>query len=267
MSILDKGIVQRTTVSALVTAYQTAMTEIDQGYATLYQAQSRLRAAFGEGANFDTIETHSYRSSDPASVKMKIRKAAWRQIISMIEVEKIMSTKALKQLREKLEDDKQVPEITTDSVVTILEAMRQNSGEYAKQMILEVYEWLMRGQSSYDDYKTNAKNARRALGKKVIIAGVLQSNYLGGTRISYGYTAQDMLNAVDKVFHSLDGKGVPDGYCGPLVDAINASVSQGSTDYFFFKKYLNSNLHLEFKRLDLVEQINRIAGGKSRLPD
>jgi hypothetical protein len=44
--------------------------------------------------------------------------------------------------------------------------------------------------------------------------------------------------------------------------AIEASrTGSGETEYFRFKCCRNHNLHLEFKRLDLVEKLNAIAGG------
>ena|SRR5439155_23407886 len=45
-----------------------------------------------------------------------------------------------------------------------------------------------------------------------------------------------------------------------LIDAIEAA-KDGETDYFRFKCFRNRNLHLEFKRLDLVAKLNAVAGG------
>jgi len=73
---------------------------------------------------------------------------------------------------------------------------------------------------------------------------------------------------IDKVFYALDGKGIPPGYNTPLVDAINntpTSVGHGETEYFKFKCYQNNNLHLNFKRMDLVKKLNRIAGNNTRI--
>jgi hypothetical protein len=68
------------------------------------------------------------------------------------------------------------------------------------------------------------------------------------------------------VFTALDGKGMiaKGSWQSKLADAINTtpvSVGRGETDYFRFKCYRNRNLHLEFKRPDLVERLNQMAGG------
>jgi len=80
--------------------------------------------------------------------------------------------------------------------------------------------------------------------------------------------ANRKLRALDRVFCLLDGKGVPEGYSSPLIDAIETSQDgYGETEYFCFRACKNRNLHLEFKRPDLVEQFNRVAGGGNILHD
>ena len=74
--------------------------------------------------------------------------------------------------------------------------------------------------------------------------------------------SHDELMAIDKVFHLLDGQGIPEGYEGPLIDALQtAGDGKGETNYFVFQCYQNTNIHLTFKRLDLVKLLNQVAGG------
>ena len=87
-------------------------------------------------------------------------------------------------------------------------------------------------------------------------------------RVAYG-RSRDVLRAMDNVFHLLDGQGTVKTTEGPLVDAINAcpvDVGEGETVYFRFKCYRNRNLHLEFKRMDLVQKLNAVAGGERLKP-
>ena len=70
------------------------------------------------------------------------------------------------------------------------------------------------------------------------------------------------IRAIDNVFHALDGNGTIKSHRGPLIDAIEASKDgTGETEYFRFRCFRNRNLHLEFKRLDLVAKLNAVAGG------
>ena len=161
-----------------------------------------------------------------------------------------------------MEDPSKLPEIELAAVMDIMTGLAQNAPTYAKQMVLEVYDYLMPG-TRRTTYKTNIKNGRKALGKKVILSWVVEGNYSGGFRVCYG-TSEASIIAVDKVFYALDGKGIPDGYRSPLVDAINTvdGGGYGQTEYFSFRACRNRNLHLEFKRMDLVRKINQIAGGQ-----
>lgn len=266
----ETHIAYRQTVTGLVGAYKQACDEIDQAYDLLLTAQKRLTVAFGEkNTSFNTTETHDYHSVGPAMavrVKVNIRKQAWRVIIDALEIKKIMSKKAIDDLDARMES-KDAPEITIETVFEIVETLRQNSREYAKELSIEVYNYLMRG-LYIAPYKTNVKNARRSLGKKVIIESCLRHYSTGGGMEVTSYS-ETILISVDKVFYSLDGRGVPGGYKSPLVDAINTSKAamRGETEFFSFKCYENGNLHLTFKRVDLVERLNQIAGGKGRLGD
>ena len=67
----------------------------------------------------------------------------------------------------------------------------------------------------------------------------------------------------------LDGKGVIETYQGPLMEAIGKTAwgQLGQTDYFKFRSYRNRNLHLEFKRLDLLAKFNEIAGAGLLAPE
>lgn len=86
-------------------------------------------------------------------------------------------------------------------------------------------------------------------------------------RIRYGGQAEDKLCAIDRVFHALDGnlRAMEHTNRTPLIDAINTSGGVGQTDYFSFKAYQNGNLHLEFKRADLLARLNAVGGRGDRL--
>lgn len=85
--------------------------------------------------------------------------------------------------------------------------------------------------------------------------------------VSYGHH-DAQLRAIENVFSALDGKGsISKTHNGLLVDAINQSADgRGETDYFRFRCFKNRNLHLEFRRLDLLARFNQIAGGARLRP-
>jgi len=164
-----------------------------------------------------------------------------------------------------------LPEISTESVFDFLDSVMGSMNEIAEETIQEVYEWLRPGARRYVQHKTNLKNARWKLGEKIIITSALDEGRFHTNNFHVRYWHEDRLIQLDRVFHLLDGAGIPDGYKSPLVDAINttpyASGATGETEYFSFRLFYNGNIHITFKRLDLVERLNAGAGGGNILGD
>jgi hypothetical protein len=66
---------------------------------------------------------------------------------------------------------------------------------------------------------------------------------------------------LDRLFQVLDGKTPPShiGDAGSLVSTASHAHDKGcETDYFRFELYRNGNLHIVFKRPDLVAKANKI---------
>ena len=146
------------------------------------------------------------------------------------------------------------PDIDEAQILAMLEGTLANTGAFIEEAVREVFEYLRPHRSHY---KTNTEFE---IGKRVILSWAVETKWDGGFHVN-SYREQ-ILRAVDNVFHALDGNGTIKTHRGPLIDAIEASrTGTGETDYFKFKCYRNHNLHLEFKRLDLVARLNAVAGG------
>jgi hypothetical protein len=128
-----------------------------------------------------------------------------------------------------------------------------NTGAFIEEAVQEVFEYL---RPHHSRYKTNTEFE---IGKRVILFA-LETKWGGGFRVDH-YREQH-IRAIDNVFHALDGNGTIKTHRGPLIDAIEAAKNgTGETEYFRFRCFRNRNLHLEFKRLDLVAKLNAVAGG------
>jgi len=264
--MFQTNIIQRETITTMVESYHRGCKKVDQAYELLQSASGDFESAYGTHyRDFSAYPGQNERNAE--EIKLRIRKNAWRVIINRLEIHKFMSIADLDKLQQSF-DSKEVPEIELGTVMDIVSGMVENAPEYAKKLVLEVYEILMPG-TRHTNYKTNVKNARRALGKKVILTWKVEMGYGSTFNVNYNYDKE--LVAIDKVFFALDGKGIPPGYRSPLVDAINSTPIKsgyGETDYFKFRCCQNRNLHLEFKRLDLVSKLNQIVGvGGNRIAD
>ena len=73
------------------------------------------------------------------------------------------------------------------------------------EALKEVFRTLTPGACQWDTYKTNEGDA---VGSKVILRGYISPDYRGGFKVSYHSWAEQGIQAIDNVFHLLDGKGV-----------------------------------------------------------
>lgn len=267
----NKEISVTRTIAARVDAYQNAKDKIERGYALLQEAQAELREAFVGGYGLDTLPNYRFCGTPAEALKYvlkEIRRGCWRALIDLSQIRKVMSVKAAEAIDKRLESG-ELDEITHTGVVGMLTMLMDQSGDFAKEAVKEVYDYLRPNPGPYSKpYKTNSGAARWRLGKKVILTWALRESYGSALMtVNHGDT-ENKLIAMDRVFHMLDGKGIPAGYRSPLVDAINTSDNgYGQTEYFKFRACLNRNLHLEFLRPDLVKKLNQVAGGGYVLHD
>lgn len=268
----------RSTIEDIVRVYQTEIQNIRSAYATLKRAGQNITLAFGKETTYSDIsalprQCHTVESA-VEEVERELRSTCWNRLIAQLGVRKVLSISRNEELSKKLDDKKNLPEITVETVFETFDLLVGNANGFAKEAILEVYNALHVSVVNPGDYnyqnrlKTNQKNATEDLGKKIILTGTVRVSYSGdGYQVQYGRQT-DKLTALDKVFHNLDGEPFNDsGYTCPLVDAINTCgpAGKGETEYFKFKCYQNGNLHLEFKHLDLLKEFNRAANDGTEL--
>lgn len=255
MSINETGLIKRQTIVELVAEYEAMIQEL-QGCAVLLQkAQNRMKASFGGHALYGIRGGNIHIDYEDA--KFEVDQAVWRYLIELLGIRHTLSVKRAEELDRQLESLKGIPEITVDNVYSTLFALAERSGEFLQEAIQEVSDFLRPDPHWREPYKTNN---RWMVGEKVILSGYMSMNYGGKPRVSYYY--EKHLLALDKVFYGLDGKPMPENiYRGESIDRINTSPSFAETPYFEYKGYKNGNLHIKFKRTDLVGELNRRMSG------
>jgi len=259
------AIMLRQTAAQMVATYEAACAKMEAAYNELAEAQTMLEVMFGENSCVYTIERNvpwNYKRPDEylKETKRRVRKAAWRRIVEITEIHKLMSEKRRDQFNKALDDDA-LPELTIEAIYDQIQAFSQNADALRAELVKEVYDFL-RPKSSY------VTNSPFSVGKQVIITNIVEHTYGGQFRVTFYSKGQNLIQ-LDRLFHTLDGKGAPSGYVSELSDAINTSGKDGyaETEYFKAKCYHNGNLHITFKRLDLVALLNQIAGGDAVLRD
>jgi hypothetical protein len=257
-------LIPHNTATAMVDAYLAASEDIRKGFKLLDGASDRLNAAFGDNYRFGV---YGYEGIDTTVEKLldKIKKAAWRAVVDKVNLRQLMSTKKAKELDDWLDQKPSyhqqeiapMPELSVEAIYGMLQHSVENMDDYLRDAIKEVFDFLRPGKT-YMPYKTNKEFT---VGRKVILGSMVRWDY---GKFAPSYYRDQQYRCLENVFSLLDGKGPIKTHKGGLYDAVSTSHGTGETEYFRFKCFRNCNLHLEFKRLDLLEKLNEIGGGDSK---
>lgn len=271
----ETGLIPRQTLPLMAEAYRKAIADMEAGVALLQKASSDLLFAFGQGARragpFDYRDKHRGTNFDlvPKDIELEWRQAAWRILVDRMELKRLCSVRRAEEIDKQLADPRSLPEITESNMLAMLEGNASNVGSFLQEAITECFDQL-RPYRNGDDGDGLKTNKVYEIGERVIIHYAVTRGYSGGRfHVAYSERKTQLLRCLDNVMHLLDGKGTVPTHAGPLVDALNSSQNTGfvETEFFEAKSFGNGNLHLRFKRKDLLAELNRIgSGGAMQLP-
>lgn len=269
---IEMGLIPRITLPVMAEAYRAAVAKMKAALTELEAARESLTATFGKGGSyshvFDYNEVWKHRYGDvpkPEAIEMLWRQGAWRILVDRMELKRICSVKRAAEIDKQLEDPKTLPDITEANMLAMIEGNAREVGTFLQEAITECfdqlrpYHWGDRG----DGYKTNQIYQ---IGERVILSYAVSRAFGRGLyRLSYSSSKTQLIRCLDNVMHLLDGKGTVPTHAGPLIDALNGPENNGhvETEYFEAKCFKNQNLHLRFKRLDLLAELNLRGSGAS----
>lgn len=275
---MDTGLIEYTTATRMAAVYKSSVARIKELIVELGQQCQALKAAFddGHGYAFDVevywASTHSDANQSTAdAVAAHMKRAAWRQLFEKLGIRKIMSSKRIEEMdaatglgRSRYGNDpiQELPDIDEETIIGVLRGMVSSAGEFLEEAIHEEYDFW-KPSKDHADY---VRNSEFRLNRRIIRPCIIERGYGKEFFRPSSYREQHVI-ALDNIFHALDGAGIPPGHYGPLAEAIRTSGPEGKfeTAYFRGRCYKNGNLHLEFKRLDLLAKFNELAG-RNRLP-
>lgn len=209
---------------------------------------------FGVDLQFDG-RRHDLDGKSVAALVKKMERRAWDVIVDALGIKNVMSVAKRKAFDAQLEKG-ELPPLSEQTICGLLLGFAGQAQDFAKDAAREVFDMLRPRRGGY------ATNNVFRVGRRVILTNRVERGYGVGWRVAYHYEQE--MTALDGVFHLLDGKGVMRENKGPLVAAINAvdATGRGETEYFRFRCCKNRNLHIEFKNLELVKQLNGLAAGE-----
>lgn len=267
MDDAKKELARRYTIPELVSAWKEAEAAVRLSFRTIVEAQRRVNAVFTLNGDYPIRVTASrYRPSDADfedadGAVERMARDAWATIVAKCELHRMMSIQRARELDEQLKKGV-LPPITEENVASFVQKCLDDLPKMLEEAVGEVFDWL---RPCHTDYRTNSK---LEIGPKVILTYMVEEAY-GGGGFRLNYNRSQHLTAMENVFNALDGKGqIAKSYRSALETAIGEAgpSGRGETPLFKFRAFKNRNLHLEFKRLELLEKFNMIAGGRNLRP-
>jgi len=257
--MFEQNLIPRQTIGAMVTAYDKAVSEIHAAYDSMATARRVMDGAFGQKELWPTLNDTLRDRRDPALRNLKV--AAWKYVVEQTGVKNVMTEQRVANLKAQFKSG-ELPDFTFDAVISMLDSLRCDVGTLMTESVKEVYELLRpRVIGNRQRYKTNSEYE---VGDKAILENVFYV-WKGATWHDVHFQEDSQtLTSLDNVFHLLDGKGVakhPKDLKTAVKMAHEAKEWQCETEYFKCKWYKKGSFHIEFKRTDLVNELNRIAGG------
>jgi hypothetical protein len=267
---MSSDLALRTTVRDLVAAFVAAERAVRAAFAQIVAAEQAVNAAFLNGGDYPAIRVSAcgnryhdnFKDADDA-VEIMTR-AAWKAIVERLELRRFMSIRAYDEMGRQLDREK-LPPVTEENVLRFAHDHLARARAYLKEAVDEVFQFLRpRRWTTAGQLKTNTGVE---VPEKVILPNIVGVGYRAGSfRVNYHYS-QNLL-ALENVLSALDGQGeIHKLNQSALQTAIEASADgTGETPLFIFRACKNGNLHLQFKRVDLLQRFNMLAGGANLRP-
>lgn len=258
----------RLSLEELVRTFEQAEKDIRNGFDLVARAEETLNRTFVmEGSGWVRARNRYDRVNfdDADSALNEVRRTVWLQLVERLDLRRVMSIKAWEELQKQLNDGKDVPEITRETVAGMVEGFRSQLPKMLEAAVSEVFDWLRPPRSEYK------RNSELEVPRRIVISYAVErwSNVWSSWRVNYH--REQEFTALERVFRALDGKTQETGHgyseIHSLVHACDRNERcEGETPYFAFRAYRNGNMHLTFKREDLLARFNQIAGGARLRP-
>lgn len=150
--------------------------------------------------------------------------------------------------RKKFDDDvhRNPPEFNMENIQSTFLDLSMKADQMFSDGIINVFRRLSGNYESHDAFKVD---------KKIILSYAIQAAWSSGYCLRYG-VGDDRVNDIDRVVKSLDGKKHNPRELSCAMTEKFKLKQVYEDDYYRAKAFKNGNLHIEFKRPDIVDKIN-----------
>jgi hypothetical protein len=251
---------------AMIATYDETKALILEGFATIKRAREVWNAVFRMGdtltgaalsVNAGTFTHHEV--DGPEGALKSLRAQTWENIVARMGLVNIMSPERFRDLSERIKNDT-MGDPTVESVQKFVTNHMMDLDGIFEENVRFVFELL---RPRHDRYK---RNTQEEIPRSIVLTSRVENTVFGRFKIRSWHRENEEVLALERVFKALDGRGeVARSWKSDLsmaVEALPKGEKHGETDYFKFSCHKNGNLHLTFKRLDLLDKLNKIGGGQ-----
>lgn len=212
------------------------------------------------GLTHSANETTGWLPNMMAAAEKNLDFWAWTSLQRISGLRNLMDQKATEDFKRQLNEH--APAFTIENIKSTYMMLAADAPLIFERGVLAVFRRMSNGW-----HKTNS--SFRVNPRAILTNMIRGRGRFGG----FGYYGQrEEIQDIDRVFHVLDGKAPPE--TSNAADVIEAALKRDElmveTVYFSVRMFpVNGNLHLKFKRLDLVDKVNDIIAkhGDGLLPD
>ena len=252
--IEEKYLIPKLNLLQLEEKYLESITLIGSFLESIKKVETIYKIFFGKDHSPLPWELHRHNERQ---LIRQLKYSAWYSVIRNTQIDNLISQRKREELNRKLEND-EFPDFSAENVENMIRSMVHNINDLIGEAATEVYEMLRPRRTGY---KTN--ESPEGFPEKVILGWMLDDWYL--PKIHFGAGTESRLKDLDNVCSLLDGKG-PVKYPGDLATKLREhNIGETvETEYFIVKCYKNRNMHITFKRMDLMNKIAQL-GSKNEM--
>ncbi len=215
---------------------------VQRAHGLLEDADAKMETLNHYGLPLDAKPRHGFKAT-----RQEIDARLWRVAFDKTGFLTLMDAEAKSKFFEQVQKD--APEFTESNIRSTFLSLSQDAGKMFARGLVNVFRRLSRV------HRTNT-NSPFKVNEKAILPGMFRQRYDRGLEVSH-YT-HEYLNDIDRVIKTLAGET---HHPRSLEMAVNAAMVDGSVyeDAFYqIKGFGNGNMHMKFKRSDLLDKANRI---------
>ncbi len=244
----NNALITSTDVERLVTLRKQFIERAEAATSELLSIHREMKEFYDMfGFSYASRDGVEIRSNPMPDITKNIDKAMWGYLMEKTQMFNVMDHATKAKFRKDLENP---PALTVESVAATFAELLNSRDDIFEQGIINLFKNL-----SWD-YKTNQP---QKFGKRIVKTFFCRPNWNKGMAVNYG-RASDELVDLERIMLTIDKKPQPE-HSKTLPNRID-SYSQKTgektyqDDYVSVKMFKNQNMHIEFKRPDIIEQMN-----------